>query len=395
VRDFSDPSLSLARFYEFALTADPERLHFAAHSHHLWPDCTRAAQALAWEDAAASADEKWDKVFAQAQAVRGHLARLLGGVDAEQIALAPNTHEFALRLFSCFPPGGRVRVLTTDGEFHSFSRQLRRYEETGLYDVVRVPVEPFETFEARWAEAACAPCDLVYFSHVFFNSGFVVPNLRRWVEAVRSPEAMVVVDGYHALGAVPVTLAGLESRIFYLGGGYKYLQAGEGVCFLYVPKGCELRPANTGWFASFSTLEAAQTGAEVAYDAGGARFAGATMDFTAAYRFNAVQAWWSQIGLTVDTVHRRVHALKKYFAEKIQQADFPELRAEKLLRAGDRLPDGHFVVFRMPDAQAWVERLEARRIIVDSRGDRLRFGFGLYHDTATIDRLITRLGMMG
>ena len=35
-----------------ALGADPDRLHFAAHSHHLWPDATRAAADRAWLDAA-------------------------------------------------------------------------------------------------------------------------------------------------------------------------------------------------------------------------------------------------------------------------------------------------------------------------------------------------------
>ena len=48
-----------AHFSSF-LTSDPERLHFCAHSHHPWPDVTRAAQLRAWEDAAQHIDAKWE-----------------------------------------------------------------------------------------------------------------------------------------------------------------------------------------------------------------------------------------------------------------------------------------------------------------------------------------------
>ena len=38
--------------------ADPDRLHFAAHSHAYWPDVTRDAQLEVWDDAARLVDEK-------------------------------------------------------------------------------------------------------------------------------------------------------------------------------------------------------------------------------------------------------------------------------------------------------------------------------------------------
>ena len=48
-----------------ALSAAPDRLHFAAHSHHLWPDASFEAQQQAWLDANRHADHKWDLVFGQ------------------------------------------------------------------------------------------------------------------------------------------------------------------------------------------------------------------------------------------------------------------------------------------------------------------------------------------
>ena len=45
--------------------ADPDRLHFAAHSHAYWPDVTRDAQIALWDDAALLVDEKWSRVMGQ------------------------------------------------------------------------------------------------------------------------------------------------------------------------------------------------------------------------------------------------------------------------------------------------------------------------------------------
>src|SRR6185295_17764652 len=123
-----------------------------------------------------------------------------------------------MRLLSCLTPP--IRILTTDAEFHSFARQAARLEEDGLASVSRVPAEPFATFPERFAAAAGrGGHDLVYWSHVFFNSGYVVPDLPALVAAVPEPDPLVVIDGYHAFMAVPTDLAPVEGRAFYLAGG--------------------------------------------------------------------------------------------------------------------------------------------------------------------------------
>ena len=50
----------------------------------------------------------------------------------DAIVFAPNTHDFLVRLFAAAPRrGGAVRVLTSDGEFHSARRQFARWDESG------------------------------------------------------------------------------------------------------------------------------------------------------------------------------------------------------------------------------------------------------------------------
>ena len=261
-----------AHFLRF-LSADPDRLHFAAHSHHPWPDVTLAAQERAWLDAVRLVDDKWEHVFGVVwPEAQRHVAEELQLPDPRSLVFATNTHELVLRLLSCLP--ARPRIVTSDSEFHSFERQARRLEEEHLADVVRVAAEPLATFPERLiAEVRRAPTNLVFFSHVFFNSGAVVADLSGLVAELPSGP-LVVIDGYHGFLAVPTDLSALCARAFYVAGGYKYAMAGEGACFLHVPPALELRPRDTGWFAAFGALEQ-PVGHEVPYAPSGGRFLGA------------------------------------------------------------------------------------------------------------------------
>ena len=124
-------------------------LHAAAHSHHPWPDISFEAQQQAWLDAAELIDGKWDLIFSEVlpQAQR-HLARRLNLPAPQSLCFAGNTHEFLLRLLSCIEHQP-VRVLSTDGEFHSFSRQLRRLEQAGMAQADIDWIELNEAFAAQ------------------------------------------------------------------------------------------------------------------------------------------------------------------------------------------------------------------------------------------------------
>jgi kynureninase len=52
---------------------------------------------------------------------------------------------------------------------------------------------------------------------------------------------------------------------------------------------------------------------------------------------------------------------------------------------------GSFLTFRRPDAQEVYQRLHDRGVITDYRGDRLRIGFGIYHQPSDVARLLSLL----
>ena len=377
----------LAQHFSRFFGANPGLLHFSAHSHHPWPDATEAAQARYWTDSATLADRKWERVFGEVvPRAQSHVARILGLSDPKMVAFAANTHEFVTRIYSCLEVDRPLRVLTSAHEFHSFKRQTRRMQESGRVQVTEIPGAPWETFTQRFCEAArSGPWDLVWLSHVFFDSSFVVQDLDAICEAAPAG-AIVTIDGYHAFCALPVNLERVHRRAFYLGGGYKYAMAGEGAAYLAVPPGCTLRPVDTGWFASFETLSG-KPGERVPYADDAFRFWGATFDPTGVYRLNAAMDWLVSTGTTIADVHRHSTALQKAFLDGVGRAGVAPLDARHLLPPVG-VERGNFLVFDVDNAEDINKRLIAERILIDRRDRRLRFGFGIYHDEAMVQRLV-------
>lgn len=369
------------KFYTQFIEANPNVQHYAAHSHHYWPDVTLDATVQYWKDSAKYVDGKWDHFFAvKIPTVQALVAEVLNLSKPQQIVFAPNTHELVYRVLSCFSHLPKVRVLTTDSEFHSFERQINRLSEGGRFNADKVSTLESETFEERFIDKIKSEkYDLIFFSQVFFNSGIAV-NIDRIVNAVENTETVVVVDGYHGFMALPTDLRALESRLFYISGSYKYAQGGEGACFMHVPAGCQLRPEYTGWFASFDELS--KPGAEVKYSEDGFRFAGSTLDLTALYRLESVLELFKRENIKVADIHRHIQKLQKNFLLALTELKHPHLCVENILR-NDFKNHGHFFAFELGATRLAMdvyEELSRQGIVTDYRGSRLRFGFGLYQD---------------
>lgn len=382
-----------------ALAAAPGRLHFAAHSHHLWPDAGLDAHARAASDAITLADRKWDTVMGQIlPAARRHIAQELALPLPDSIAFAPNTHEFIVRMRSCFPAGRPLRVLTSDGEFHSLSRQLQRWEETGDAVAQRVAVAPVSSVVDRLLGALDAgtargePFDWVFVSQVFFNSGHVLDaaaltRLAAGLEA--DPDTWLIVDGYHGFMAVETDFSPLADRAFYMAGGYKYAMAGEGACFLHAPPGYGARPGNTGWFAAFEAVADAGDG-RVGFADHGGRFTGSTFDPSGLYRFVGVRDMLASQGLSTGVISAHVRGLQDQFVAAVTAGRAGELIGAE--RVGDfNAPNrARFLAYRHRRAAQWCARLGELGVVTDVRGDVIRFGFGIYQDGDDVAALIDR-----
>lgn len=378
-------SRSFKSHFTRSLEAHGSRLHFAAHSHHLWPDVSWEGQREAWELAAAHSDKKWDIIYGEVlPAVRAELAALLGLSNAERFVFAPNTHEFVIRLLSALPRERVPHVVSTDQEFHSFSRQMARLEEDGLIRWTRVAAEPFGGFEARWEAALSGGTDLAFLSQVPFSSGYAWPNLEGLCAAALAAGGHVVVDGYHGFCALPTDMSALETRVFYIAGGYKYAMSGEGCCFMSVPDSAEgMRPRCTGWFAAFDALAGKQRG--IPYGPGASAFWGATYDPSGVLRMRRVLKWMREEQITPALVSARSRAFATQLAEGLRGSAWADV---PLVVPADSEHRGSFLCFTVPDSARTVRELADAGVGVDARDDRLRVGFGVYHDASDVDALV-------
>lgn len=371
--------------FQRALAAAPDRLHFAAHSHHLWPDASYVGQVAAWQDAARLADRKWGRVMDELwPAAQAHVARELNLPDPATVVFAGNTHDFLIRIASALPRRP-VRILASEGEFHSFRRQSLRWAETGEAVLAVEPVGP-DLIDRMIARAAAFRPDLIFISQVMFGDGQVAQGLDR-LAALSSPDGpWLVIDGYHGFMAVETDLSPLADRAFYLAGGYKYAMAGEGVAMLHAPPGFAPRPALTGWYAAFEDLSRPPESPGYAPDA--RRFLGATFDPSGLYRFVAVRDMLADEGLTTAAISAHAAALRDQLLAGIAATP---LAGAMLLNPPGAGAQARFLAFRSPDAARWQAKLAEAEVITDVRGDVLRIGFGLYQTEHNVDALLDEL----
>ncbi len=346
------------------------RLLLTGHSHQAWPDVAFEGQKQAWLDAAALADGIWAAVSDKVNRVASGYRELMSGCSGD-MTLETNTHSLVIRFLSALPLRERPRVVTTDGEFHSIRRQLDRLAEEGL-EVVKVSAHPVHTLAERLSAAVDDRTSCVMVSSVLFTTGLIVPDLSSLADTCHRHGAEVLIDSYHSLGAVPFSLDGMESA-FVVGGGYKYLQLGEGNCVLRVPPGCTMRPVLTGWFAEFADLADERVPGEVRYGVGPARFAGSTYDPTSPYRAAAVMDFFREQGLTPERLREISQHQVGLLCEAFVTLDLDPavVRLESDVPLGQR---GGFLALECADAEGLYQALLDREVRTDYRANVLRFG---------------------
>jgi selenocysteine lyase/cysteine desulfurase len=393
-----DPRELRAHYSSF-LTAPPSsgasgssrRILLTGHSHQAWPDVARAGQDRAFDDAARHVDDKWSRVFEIQDELRSYIADRIPGVRPRELAFASNTHELVVRFLSALDLERRPHLVTTTGEFHSMHRQLRRLAEAGL-EVTWVDAQPVETLADRLAAEVRGDTAAVLVSSVLFETSSIVPSLRAVADRAQREGARVLVDAYHAWHVVPFSLEDVGGdEVFFVAGGYKYAQWGEGTCFLRVPGGSGLRPVYSGWFAGFTELDAPRDGSRpVGYDADGASsFAGSTFDPASFYRAVAV----TRFARAQDLSAERLRACSLAQTRRIAEAA-GEMPGMTLLTPPGDDRRGGFVALGTDRAGSFVSALRSEGIYADARGSILRLGPAPYVTDDEIDAAMRALGVL-
>ncbi len=365
-----------------------ERILLSGHSHQAWPDVAREGQIEAFDTAADLVDGKWAVAFAKAERIRDRLRTLLDDRHG-RYTLAPSTHDLLIKLFSAFDWRTRPRIVTTEGEFLAARRQFARLEEEG-WQIARVPSHPAEDVGTRLAALVDDHTAVAMMSTVFFETAEIAGALPDLVAAGRRHGAALVLDVYHHLNVLPFSIPALDLDDAYLvGGGYKYLQWGEGNAFLRFPAGCTLRPVITGWFAAFGKLTDNPQG--VPFPGDDERFAGATYDPTPQFRAARVCDFFEHHGLEPELLRASLLHQIALLQHEIDALDLPDavLSRDRTKRPEDL---GGFLAVRSPRAGALRAGLQRRGVLTDHRGDILRLGPAPYLSDRQIVEAVGILG---
>jgi kynureninase len=235
------------------------REHFPilAHANYLIsnslgavPSSTAASLQSYYEAWAARGVRAWEDSWWTLVSDLGDLVAPLIGARRGEVIFQPNVTLSHAVVFSavCFA-GPRNKIVTDAMHFPSILYLIdeqRKY--SAKLDVVPshdgITVDTDELLDRIDEQTA-----IVNVSHVLFKSAYI-HDVAAITAKARRVGALTVIDGYQAVGTIPVDVRALGIDV-YIGGCLKWLCGGPGAAFLWVDPAVRgrLEPVLTGWMA--------------------------------------------------------------------------------------------------------------------------------------------------
>jgi len=192
----------------------------------------------------------WEEAWWTMVAELGDLVAPLIGAGEGEVVFQPNVTCAHAVVFSAFDFSSKRSRIVTDSMHFPSILYLIDQERTRGAEVTVIPSEDGISVDTeRLIETIDEKTALVNVSHVFFKSAYI-HDIAAIAAKARRVGAFMLVDGYQAVGTIPVDVRtlGIEA---YIGGCLKWLCGGPGAAFLWVdpPARCVLEPRLTGWMA--------------------------------------------------------------------------------------------------------------------------------------------------
>lgn len=217
-------------------------------------NCSQAPQTL---DTRAAADRyleswntrgmDWDAWMNEVSCAKAEFARLIGA-SPDEIALFSSVSEATSALASAMDfSGARREIVVTEAEFPTIGHVWLAQEPRGAR-VTWVPVYEGAIDKTEYDTRIGSDTLLVSAAHGSYLNGFT-QDIAGLATLCHERGALLYVDAYQTLGAVPVDVKALGLD-FLAAGNLKYLMGIPGVAFLYVRRDLtdRLHPSVTGWF---------------------------------------------------------------------------------------------------------------------------------------------------
>jgi selenocysteine lyase/cysteine desulfurase len=338
----------------------------------------------AFEDYLDTRDERgsdWPGWMAQHEALRTRIAKLLNASE-DEIAITASASAGINAIASALDfDGPRNKVVASDFEFPT-SGQIWHAQESRGARVVHVREDaqgfiPLQHFENAIDEQT----RIVAITHVCFRNGAKL-DVGGIVKLAHAKGALVVLDCFQAVGAIPIDVKALGVD-FAVGGMSKYLLGTAGIGFLYCPRSLAttLRPSAFGWFAQEEAKMMDIHQYAPAHSA--LRFQAGTPPVPNCYA--AAAGIDIILGLGVAEIEAHVRALSGECMDRLTHAGC------KLATPRDDTRRGPTVAVRANDDNALVAKLAEANVVTSCRDGNVRAMFHCYNNRNDVDALVNAL----
>ena len=217
-------------------------------------NCSQAPQTLRTRAAAERYLESWstqgmdwDAWMNEVQLAKVEFAKLIGA-SHEEIAVFSSVSEATSAVASALDFGGmRRNVVVTEAEFPTVGHVWLAQQPRGA-SVHWVPVRDGAVHQDDYTTLIDENTLVISACHGYFLDG-ATQDIKHIATHAHKHGALLYVDAYQTLGAVPVDVKALDVD-FLVSGNLKYLMGVPGIAFLYVRRALieSLQPTVTGWF---------------------------------------------------------------------------------------------------------------------------------------------------
>ncbi|MEP7294505.1 MAG: aminotransferase class V-fold PLP-dependent enzyme [Chloroflexota bacterium] len=366
----------------------PLRNHFPIFKDKIYLNsCSQGALSdevrQSYDDYLRDWDEKgspWEYWVERQEAARHAFAGLVNA-EPNEVAVTTSVSAGVSALASAFDfSGERNKVVVSDFEFPTIGQIWHAQEARGA-QVVHVAAAGNSIPLSRFADAIDERTAIVSITHVCFRNGAKL-DIPAIVELAHAKGALVLVDGYQAIGTMPVDVKALKVD-FLVGGVLKYLLASAGLAYLYVRKELldGLKPTAVGWFSQENIFAMDIYHNTPSHSA--RRFESGTPPVPNTYAAVAGIKLIQSVG--VEKIERQIGELTGAIKEGVMRRGF------NLVSPVDPAKHGALITVRSHKVDLLVKWLANDGIITSSRDDNLRISPHFYNEPHDIDCLIDGL----
>jgi len=346
-----------------------EKIYVNSCSQGALSDSVRAAYErylAGWDEHGA----EWEHWVERSEAARAAFAALVGA-KPDDVAVQTSVSAAVSALVSALSfDGRRNRIVISDSEFPTIG-QIAHAQELRGAEVVHV-----EAHADDYADAVDERTALVCATFVSYRTG-AVHDVESIYGVAREHGALMLVDGYQGLGALPLEAA--KAGDVVVGGTVKYLLASAGLAFMACRPGlvAELVPTQTGWFADENVFDMQIE--RYRPHASARRFDAGTPPVPNIYAGLAGLSLIAEAGVTEIQAH--VRSLVERLLAGLDDVGASVAAA----------PEGPLVCVRSTDAPALVAALGRKSIVTSERDSNLRVSLHLYNTEDDIDAIVAAL----